>query len=139
MYGHSGDSLYKYYCLFSEELGSLSLQLFWTYMLRTIMFFPMFFCGDWSGWVFHPKLVALFITLLHPAKRCADMVGLRRFSGSTRTFHRAVCLSPLLYAVYVGELESVDSRDCAILQYADDVCLFSSVSPVKEGLRRLSD
>ena len=33
-------------------------------------------------------------------------------------------LSPMLYAIYVAELEEVNSQECKIIQYADNVYIF---------------
>ena len=44
-----------------------------------------------------------------------------------------------MYAIYVGDLESAISRDCMILQYADDVAIASSLTPVAAALRSLQE
>jgi len=42
----------------------------------------------------------------------------------------------MLYAIYVAELEKVNSQECKIIQYADDVCIFSAMDLVEESLNR---
>jgi hypothetical protein len=41
-------------------------------------------------------------------------------------------LSPLLYNIYTYDLESVLSENCNILQYADDLLLYTSGNPIKK-------
>ena len=41
----------------------------------------------------------------------------------------------MLYAIYVAELEKVNSQECKIIQYAD-VCIFSAMDLVEESLNR---
>lgn len=43
-------------------------------------------------------------------------------------------LSPILYSIYVTELDSINSQDCKLVQYADDVCIFSSISLLDQCL-----
>lgn len=43
-------------------------------------------------------------------------------------------LSPLLYAIYVKSLDSLDMTNCEILQYADDVAILSSSDSIQKGL-----
>jgi len=42
----------------------------------------------------------------------------------------------MLYAIYVAELEKVNSQECKIIQYADDVCIFSAMDLIEESLNR---
>lgn len=44
-------------------------------------------------------------------------------------------LSPILYALYVSDLELCCVPGCNILEYADNVVIFSDVYPVRDGLR----
>lgn len=46
-------------------------------------------------------------------------------------------LSPLLYTIYVAELEECCEDGCQILQYADDVCIFSWENPLRLSLDSL--
>ncbi|CAD6235251.1 GSCOCG00007873001-RA-CDS [Cotesia congregata] len=50
-------------------------------------------------------------------------------------------LSPILYAIYVLELEQVVSRvyGCYILQYADDACLYSSHQNTNTAIERVKE
>jgi len=45
-------------------------------------------------------------------------------------------LSLMLYAIYVAELE-VNSQECKIIQYTDNVCIFSAMDSVEESLNRV--
>lgn len=43
-------------------------------------------------------------------------------------------LSPILYAIYTSELDSLQSIKCNISQYADNVAIASSLSPQSESI-----
>lgn len=46
-------------------------------------------------------------------------------------------LSSLFYTLYVNNLDKACALGCKIIQYADDVCLFSSSYPLQIGFRSL--
>jgi len=43
----------------------------------------------------------------------------------------------MLYAIYVAELEEINFQECKIIQYANDVCIFSAMDSVEESLNRV--
>jgi hypothetical protein len=44
-------------------------------------------------------------------------------------------LSPLLYIIYTAQLGQSLPPGCKIIEFADDVCLFSSVTPLEAAVR----
>jgi hypothetical protein len=53
------------------------------------------------------------------------MDGYVSMTGHTKTYHRVVFLSPTLYSLYRAELKSKMNQNCKLLEYADDVAVYS--------------
>lgn len=55
-----------------------------------------------------------------------------------RGFPQGSVLSPILYALYVSDLDKYCSSGCKILQYADDVCIYSNY-PISVNVSAIED
>lgn len=44
-------------------------------------------------------------------------------------------LSPILYNLYVADIQNCCAPSSSLIQYADDICIFSSMSPTLEALQ----
>lgn len=83
---------------------------------------------------FPPHTIAYIqnLTSVRQLNCCYDLIEERRWTYKGLSQGRV--LSPLLYTLYIMDLDSSCLTGCKILQYADDVVLYFSDYPVTAGL-----
>lgn len=83
-----------------------------------------------------PENLLNFISNLTSERKLNVRIGESLITRSTyKGLPQGSALSPLLYTIYTTELQRVITNDCGLLQFADDIAIFTKVKPIQEGIR----
>lgn len=89
---------------------------------------------------FPPRFISNLVTLL--SNRQVSIRVDNKFSEPltvNQGLLQGGILSPLLYSLFVSNIDSIVPDGLHILQYADDVCVYSECSSMEEGIHQLDE
>lgn len=98
---------------------------------------PAFLIQKLQSLGFSPRITQFIYNLVFSRQITCSFGAYYDILWTYKGLSQGSVLSPMLYIIYVSDLDTICSPGSKLLQYADDVCIFSSDLSLEIGLRSM--